>query len=141
MNSYLDKMSEILLAHGATLDKFEGDGIMAFFGDPTSRGEKEDAVRCAQMALEMQARAIEMGIDSGICTVGNFGSENQMVYTIRGRALNTASRLEAAAEPGRILVSQNVVDRIGERIPCTPKGEIRLRGIDRALSTYWIPAS
>ncbi len=89
---------------------------MAFFGDPTSRGEKEDAVRCAQMALEMQARAIEMGTPSGwestlgSCTVGNFGSESQMVYTIIRMAVNTASSLEAAAEPGRVLVSQSVVD-------------------------------
>jgi class 3 adenylate cyclase len=88
LNRYLNEMSNILLSYGGTLDKFEGDGIMAFFGDPTSRGEREDAKNCVLMAIEMQKKAAEMGIpvrigiDTGLCTVGNFGSDRWTIPSL-----------------------------------------------------------
>jgi adenylate cyclase len=144
LNGYLNEMSKILLAHGGTLDKFEGDGVMAFFGDPTSEGESEDATRCLKMAIEMQEKAakmgidVRMGIDSGLCTVGNFGSDEQMDYTIIGQIVNTASRLESSCEPGRILVTQAVKDLVGNEILFIPHGDIQLPGIERDLTAYWV---
>jgi class 3 adenylate cyclase len=85
-------MSEIAFRFGGTVDKVIGDSIMVFFGDPESRGVQSDAVRCVSMAIAMrkamqelqlrwQAEGIEqptglrMGINSGVCKVGNFGTE------------------------------------------------------------------
>ena len=118
LNHYLTEMSEIALAHGATIDKYVGDAILIFFGDPETRGVKEDAVACVKMALAMRKRIAElqstwqasgiddplrcrMGINTGVCTVGNFGSEDRMDYTIVGADVNLAARLETACPPAR----------------------------------------
>lgn len=99
LNHYLTEMSRIAHQFGATIDKYVGDAIMMFFGDPETRGVKEDALACVRMALGMQERMSEfaetwrnagietplrcrIGIHTGICTVGNFGSEDRMAYTI-----------------------------------------------------------
>ena len=116
LNQYLTEMSNIALEYGATIDKYVGDAILMFFGDPESRGVREDAVACVKMALAMQKRIGELakvwrdlgiepplrcriGIHTGYCTVGNFGSEDRMDYTIVGGAVNLASRLEHEAPP------------------------------------------
>ena len=124
LNFYLNEMSQIALKHGATIDKYIGDAIMIFFGDPESFGIEEDARRCVAMAVEMQQRMAELwgywgkhfglkkdleirvGINTGYCTVGNFGSEDRLDYTVVGAAVNLASRLESAATPSGILVSE-----------------------------------
>ena len=117
LNHYLTEMSKIASQYGATIDKYIGDAIMMFFGDPESRGVKQDALACVKMALAMQKRVVELadiwrnagieiplrcriGIHTGYCTVGNFGSEDRMDYTIIGGAVNLASRLEHEAPPG-----------------------------------------
>ena len=99
-----------------------GDAILAFFGDPETKGVKEDAVACVNMAIAMQRRMRELqfewrdvglekpfqlriGINTGYCTVGNFGSEDRMDYTIVGNEVNLASRLQSHADLGGILVS------------------------------------
>src|SRR6185295_14197620 len=122
LNHYLTEMSRIALDYGATIDKYVGDAIVMFFGDPESRGIKEDALACVTMALAMQGRMCELaqvwrdagmetplrcriGIHTGYCTVGNFGSEDRMDYTIIGGAVNLASRLEHEAQPGTVLIS------------------------------------
>ena len=103
LNNYLDEMAKIALKWGGTLDKFIGDAIMVFFGDPEFIDDRTHALRAAHMALEMRKRLrelrldwldsgvsqplhIRMGINTGYCTVGNFGSENRMDYTIIGGA-------------------------------------------------------
>ncbi|MGK0290220.1 MAG: adenylate cyclase, partial [bacterium] len=122
LNQYLNEMSEIALKYGGTLDKFIGDAIMIFFGDPETKGMQEDALTCARMAIEMRKRMeelrsewitkgvdvplhIRIGINTGYCTVGNFGSESRLDYTIIGGQVNLASRLETNAEPDQILIS------------------------------------
>ncbi|MDX1488974.1 MAG: PAS-domain containing protein, partial [Acidiferrobacterales bacterium] len=115
LNHYLSEMSKIALQYGATIDKYIGDAMMLFFGDPESRGVKEDAVRCVEMAMAMQDRMRELervwrdrgiekpfqmriGINTGFCTVGNFGSEDRMDYTIVGNEVNLAARLQSVHE-------------------------------------------
>ena len=122
LNHYLTEMSAIALSYGATIDKYVGDAIVIFFGDPETRGVNKDALACVEMAIAMRKRMRELqdvwrasgierplqcriGINTGYCTVGNFGSEDRMDYTIIGGGVNLASRLEAAATPGEILVS------------------------------------
>ncbi len=155
LNNYLEEMSQIALKHGATIDKFIGDAIMLFFGDPESRGEKEDAVACVSMALEMRERIrelqkiwldrgvsepfhIRMGINTGYCTVGNFGSNERMDYTIIGSQVNLASRLESSAEPDQILISHETYSYIKDSIYCKKMEEIKVKGIHYDVQTYQV---
>jgi class 3 adenylate cyclase len=115
-NEYFTEMSKIALAHGGTIDKFIGDAMLIFFGDPETLGDADDAKACLRMAVEMQQRIaglnakwrnagieypfrVRMGINTGFCNVGNFGSNDRMDYTIIGAEANLAARLQSIAEP------------------------------------------
>jgi len=158
LNSYLNEMSQIALKHGGTIDKFVGDAILIFFGDPETRGEKEDAKACALMALEMRDRMkhlrkiwedqgitnpleVRIGINTGFCNVGNFGSEDRLDYTIIGGEVNLASRLESNAMTGQILISQETYALIKKHIVCEKKDEIKVKGIAHKIQTYQVVGS
>jgi len=153
LNEYLTEMSNIALKHGATIDKYVGDAILIFFGDPESRGVTEDALACVRMAIEMQERMKQlqevwrragiskpmkcrMGIHTDYCTVGNFGSEDRLDYTIIGRGVNTASRLESLSTPGSILISFETWSQVKDHIKCAENGEVTVKGIAYPVSTY-----
>jgi class 3 adenylate cyclase/HAMP domain-containing protein len=153
LNNYLDEMSQIALRHGATIDKFIGDAVVAFFGDPESKGAKEDALACVTMALEMRSRIhelrkewtnrgvaepfhIRMGINTGFCTVGNFGSLDRMEYTIIGSQVNLASRLESAAEVDQILISYETYALVKDVVYCEKREPIVAKGISEPVPTY-----
>ncbi|MEH6580201.1 MAG: response regulator [Amphritea sp.] len=144
LNHYLNEMATIALRYDGTLDKFIGDSVMVFFGDPQSQGRQQDAIACVRMAMEMQRRAQELGIpvrigiSSGDCTVGNFGSEDRMEYTIVGQVVNAAARLEQHSEPGRILIGSTTYELVKDEIGCELRGEIHVKGIARDLMTYWV---
>lgn len=153
LNNYFTEMSQIALKYGGTIDKFVGDSIMIFFGDPTSRGAREDTLACVAMAIDMRKHMkilrqkwtsqgirtpleIRMGITTGYCTVGNFGADNRMDYTIIGKEVNLASRLESLAEAGEILVSYETFSLIKDKIMCRDKGEITVKGFARPVPIY-----
>jgi len=153
LNKYLNEMSKIALDHGGTIDKYIGDAIMIFFGDPESLGEREDAVACVKMAIAMKKKLAEMrrewdvlgvtkplhvrmGVNTGFCTVGNFGSEERLDYTIVGGSVNLASRLESAAQVDEILISEDTFSLIKDVIACKPKEKIRVKGIAYPIMTY-----
>lgn len=153
LNEYLTEMAKIALKHGATIDKYIGDAIMIFFGDPTSRGVQEDALACVRMAIEMRTRLKELaviwesrgfsehlitrtGIHTGFCTVGNFGSEAHMDYTIIGGAVNLASRLEHAAQPGTILISHDTYSLVHKEFHCLEHQTLQLKGMAYPVKTY-----
>lgn len=155
LNHYLNEMAEIALKYGGTIDKFIGDAVMVFFGDPESKGVQEDALACVQMAIDMRTRMealrrewstegvasplhIRIGINTGHCTVGNFGSENRLDYTIIGGKVNLASRLETNAAPDQILISHSTYTLIKEKIACEKRGEIQVKGIAHPVQTYQI---
>ncbi|MDN3650161.1 adenylate/guanylate cyclase domain-containing protein [Reinekea marina] len=155
INTYLTEMSRIVMKHGGTIDKFIGDAIMVFFGDPETKGVKKDAEACVSMAIEMRRHMkvlrqrwkaqgikhpleIRMGINTGYCTVGNFGAETRMDYTLLGKEVNLASRLESASEPGEILVSYETYSLIQDRILCKEKGQIRAKGFSRPVPVYQV---
>jgi len=143
LNNYFNEMAIIVTRYGGTLDKYIGDAIMVFFGAPDALGEREDAVRCVEMARAMLSRAEELGIpvrvgiSSGECTVGNFGSELQMGFTIIGKEVNVASRLEGESAPGQILISESTYELIKDDVQCTANAEINVKGLQRSLMTYW----
>ncbi len=153
LNHYLTEMSQIAFAHGATIDKYVGDAILVFFGDPETRGVREDALACVRMAMKMRERMkelqdqwhrsgidkplqVRMGIHTGYCTVGNFGSEDRLDYTIIGGAVNIASRLEAMAAPGQILISYETRANVEDRVECAEHGEIDVKGIAYPVKVY-----
>ncbi|MCW5745230.1 MAG: PAS-domain containing protein [Alphaproteobacteria bacterium] len=153
LNHYLTEMSRIALAHGATIDKYIGDAMLLFFGDPESRGVKEDAKACVLMALAMQRRMreleqewrnrglerpfrIRMGISTGFCTVGNFGSQDRMDYTIIGNEVNLAARLESAAEPGSILLAHETNALVSDLVLTEEQPPITAKGFLRPINTY-----
>ena len=153
LNHYLNEMSIIALNHGATIDKFIGDAILIFFGDPKSKGIKEDAINCIKMSLEMikkieelegywQDRGItkpfrvRIGIHTGFCTVGNFGSDERMDYTIIGGTVNTASRIESKANPNEIWISEETYLLIKSDIECQKQEPIIAKGISKPIEIY-----
>lgn len=157
LNRYLTEMSKIADHHGGTVDKFIGDAIVIFFGDPESRGTAEDARACLAMAAEMQHRVAElnaewrqqgihtpfevrMGINTGYCDVGNFGSEGRMEYTIIGAEANLASRLQAIAEPGQIVLSYESYALVRDRVDAQPLPSIRIKGFERMI-VPWVVQS
>jgi class 3 adenylate cyclase len=155
LNHYLTEMSAIALQHGATIDKYIGDAMLLFFGDPDSKGVKEDARACVLMAIAMQRRMrdldhewrarglerpfrIRMGISTGFCTVGNFGSPDRMDYTIIGNEVNLAARLEAVAEPGSILLAHETNALVRDIVLTEEQPPITVKGFQRPISTYKI---
>ncbi len=158
INTYLSEMSTIALKYGGTIDKFIGDAVMIFFGDPETRGETEDAVRCVKMAISMQKRAdelkelwrsrgisqpleVRMGIDTGYCTVGDFGSEQRLDYTVFGSPVNLASRLEHDANPNEIKISESTYLLVQDKINCTQLEDIMPKGFARPVGVYRVNAT
>ncbi|HVZ45644.1 MAG TPA: adenylate/guanylate cyclase domain-containing protein [Ramlibacter sp.] len=153
LNSYFSEMSKIVAEHGGTLDKFIGDAMVVFFGDPSTRGVKEDALQCVRMAVAMQRRMAELqslwrqmgsdkcfeircGINTGICDVGNFGSDYRMDYTIIGAEVNKAARLEQAAEPGGILISRETWVLVREEFAADQLAPVALKGFPEPVDAF-----
>ena len=146
LNLYLETMTTIALEYGATIDKYIGDGIMLFFGDPETDGIEADAIKCVKMALDMlkeldnlsdrweryglkEPLQMRIGIDTGFATVGNFGSESRLDYTAIGSAVNRASRLEEAADNGSIYISQDTHALVKGAIDAEQLPKIELKGL------------
>lgn len=155
LNQYLTEMSNIALKYGATIDKYIGDAILIFFGDPHTLGQTEDAVACVKMSLEMLEKIEELkyqfsndgivsnfqvriGINTGFCTVGNFGSADRMDYTIIGSPVNLAARLQSASEANQMLISHETYSLIKHAFNCTRKKDIDAKGFDKPIPTYQV---
>jgi class 3 adenylate cyclase len=153
LNTYLNDMSKIALKYGGTIDKFIGDSVMVFFGDANTQGAKKDAVAAVSMAIAMRKHMkvlrqhwraqgidkpleIRMGINTGYCTVGNFGADTRMDYTIIGREVNLASRLEGAAESGEILMSNETYSLTKDVVMARDKGQINVKGFSRPVQIF-----
>lgn len=153
INSYLSAMSTIALEHGGTIDKFIGDAIVVFFGDPESRGDREDATACVSMALAMQEKMhdlndlwrnqgltkpmhVRMGVNTGYCTVGNFGSEQKLDYTVLGSPVNMAARLQALAKPDRVVISESTYLLLEDLVEAEKLEQVTLKGFMRPINTY-----
>lgn len=152
LNTYMHCMTLIANKHGAVLDKFIGDGMVCFFGEPSSRGPRQDALDCVAMAIDMRREMrtlrqkwrllgfeglyIRVGISTGYCHVGNFGSNNRLSYTLIGKEANLASRLEAVAGKGEIYISESTHDYIAHDFDCEYAGAFQLKGFDNKMSAW-----
>jgi class 3 adenylate cyclase len=153
INSYLSEMSAIAIECGGTIDKFIGDAVLIFFGDPESEGEEEDALKCAEMAIRMMKRVgelnkhwkklgvvngmkVRMGISTGFCTVGNFGSDLRLDYTVLGSPVNLAARLQTIAEENTILIDGYTKDLINSHVNTKYLEDITPKGFARPIPLY-----
>jgi adenylate cyclase len=141
LNKYFSAMTDIIFAHGGTLDKYLGDGLMALFGAPTAT--PEDAKNALNAAVAMQRRilgineelraegfqeiGVGIGLHTGEATVGYIGSERRSEYTAIGDTVNTASRLESNSKAGQILLSAETARAAGNRYPLTPRDPISVK--------------
>ncbi|MGP4732754.1 MULTISPECIES: adenylate/guanylate cyclase domain-containing protein [unclassified Psychrobacter] len=154
LNTYMHCMTSIADKHGAVLDKFIGDGMVCFFGEPNSRGSRQDALDCVAMAIDMRREMrtlrqkwrlmgfeglyIRVGITTGYCHVGNFGSSSRLSYTIIGKEANLASRLESCAGKDQILVSESTYDYICHNYECEHVAAFCLKGIDEKVDAWQV---
>jgi class 3 adenylate cyclase/CHASE3 domain sensor protein len=152
LNQYFAVMTDVVFRHGGTLDKYVGDGILSFFGDPILF--EDHAERAVATALEMRGRLkalrarwmehldeelnVGIGISTGYVTVGNIGSETRTEYTVIGNHVNLASRLAQIAEPNQILVSERTYAAVQRRVEATPLDEISLEGLQRPVRIFEI---
>ncbi len=151
LNRYLDMLSDVVLSHGGTIDKFVGDAVVAFWGAPISR--PDDGRRAVEAAVAMHQAGetfrqsvpdgvppigrTRVGLHWGEAIVGNFGGEGRIQYTALGDAMNTAARLESANKQTgtNVLVSGPVVERAGLDI-FRPLGRVVLSGRASALEIH-----
>lgn len=150
LNEYFGVMVEIVFHHGGTVDKFIGDGLMVFFGDPEP--QPDHAVRCVRCAAQMQ-RALDamrvewqsrgdiqlharIGINTGVVVVGNMGSNRRLSYTVLGAAVNLAQRLESNAGPDGILISERTHELIRAAFHTRPLGPIPIKGLAHSIPAF-----
>lgn len=153
LNTYFETMTEIAERHGGTVDKFLGDGMMAFFGAPTAKGDQADARAAVTMALEMQRALpelnemwlshggrrnleVRMGIHTGYASVGDFGSPTRKTYSAIGLQVNIASRVQDQCKPGAVLVTDSTWTLIRHHFDGTDEGEFSLKGIHYPVRCY-----
>jgi adenylate cyclase len=150
LNEYFSTMADIILKNKGTLDKYIGDGILAFFGAPVKREEHADlAVRTAiEMITQLEVLnkklaldnplEIGIGIHSGDAVVGNIGSKLKMEYTIIGDTVNTASRIEGLTKELKagILITEATFSRLTATYNIVPEREITLRGKTKPILIY-----
>jgi len=128
LNEYFTRFTDVIFDHGGTLDKYLGDGIMAVFGAPISKGN--DAASAVQTAVAIQKLVQELnhdatargwprlrvgvGVNTGVVTAGNIGSPRRLDYTVIGDAVNVAARLMANATGGQVLITQTTAAELGD---------------------------
>ncbi len=155
LNEYLTEMNLIVNNYRGTLAQVIGDALYVFFGAPESSTDQDHAVRCVKMAIDMQNKMkalnerwfeegvdevlqIRCGINTGMVTVGGYGSSERKEYTAMGMQTNIAARLEQACEPGGILISHTTWALVKDEISCSEQGKINVKGLQRPIRAYGI---
>ena len=150
LNEYFEQMVEQIFRYEGTLDKFMGDGIMAFWGAPVLR--PDDAIRSVQCALDqMEALgrfnrrlidedhpplAVGIGIHTGPLVAGYVGSSKALSYTVIGDTANTSARLCGAALAGQIIISESTLSRLGSRFEYDELPPAHLKGKEKPLRIF-----
>lgn len=154
LNMYLNEMSEVIIAMGGTIDKFEGDAILSFFG--VNKSMKDHAQRCCRAALRMQKMErilnaqlrnekllkqdlfTRFGINTGDMIIGNIGSLKRMEYTIIGSNVNIAARIEEINKKydTSILISESTYNLIKDDFVVKEIDSVQLRGLKKEVKIY-----
>jgi class 3 adenylate cyclase len=155
LNEYLREMTALAISNGGTLENSMGDGLLVIYGAPVAKDERVqamDAVRCAlgmrstvdTLAEELRGRGIpaslqiRVGINTGHCTLGVFGSEIMRAYKAMGFTVNIAARLQAAAEPGTILCGFRTYALVEGRVRAVPREPLSVKGTARPVEAWEI---
>lgn len=153
LNEYFSCMNGIIEDYEGTLANITGDALFIFFGAPDRTHDRDHALRCVRMAIEMQQKMsqlrqkwfnegiehplqIRCGINTGMATVGSFGSRQRSEYSAMGMQVNLASRLETACKPGGILISHSTWALVNDRIDTLPHATIEVKGFSRPVRVY-----
>lgn len=155
LNDYLREMTAVAVSHGGTLDNYIGDGLMVIFGAPRLDEESVQAWAAVQAAFEMKNRAEELttairergipadlrvrvGVNTGHCTVGVFGSDILRAYKAVGFAVNVAARLQSEAEPGTVLAGFRTYALVKDRVKAEQREPLTLKGAARPVEAWEI---
>jgi adenylate cyclase len=153
LNEYFSEMTGIAQKHGGTVDELSGDAILILFGAPQATSDKDHALRAVRMASEMQQTMaglndrwskagitetlqVRMGINTGVVTIGDFGSKDRMKYAALGKHVNLAARIQTHCEPGKVLISHATWLLVNDQVQGTPKGEREFKGINKPVPIY-----
>ncbi|MEK9928221.1 MAG: adenylate/guanylate cyclase domain-containing protein [Halieaceae bacterium] len=150
LNRYLGRMTDIILEYGGTIDEFLGDAVLAVFGAPKEQpDDTERALRCAvamqaamdeinQANLEDDLPELMMAIalNTGSVVAGNIGSERRSKYGFVGHAMNVTSRIEDAAGPGEVLISESTRAKLPNALVVGDRRELSAKGIEEALVVF-----
>jgi class 3 adenylate cyclase len=153
LNEYFSCMNDIIQKYEGTLANITGDALFVFFGAPDITSDRDHALRCVQMAIDMQRKMAELqqkwfhegleyplqircGINTGMATVGSFGSRRRSEYSAMGMQVNLASRLETACQPGKILISHATWALVHDQIDCQADKIIEVKGFSRPVRVY-----
>lgn len=153
VNDYLTAMSQIVAGHGGTVNEFAGDGFMALFGAPDELTPEDQALSAVRAAAALQAHipalnaawatlgvptplAMRIGINTGVLSVGSFGSDGRMTYTAIGLETNIAARIQSSCEPGGILMSETTWQLVNDQITCEPRGEVTCKGVRHPVRVH-----
>lgn len=153
LHDYFTEMSAIARKHGGTVDDLIGDAVLVFFGAPDFTDDHDHALRAVRMAVEMQEAmaplnqrwasagipetlTVRMGINTGVATVGNFGSAERTKYTALGKQVNIAARIQSQCQPGKVLLGHATWLLVRDEITCSPKGELELKGLHKPMPAY-----
>lgn len=158
LNELFTRMTDVVFDHGGTLDKYLGDGLLAVFGAPISKGK--DAANAVGAAIAIQKLLLELnrdsaarqwpelkvgiGVSTGLVTAGNIGSPRRLDYTVVGDTVNVASRLVSHAAGGQILITQSTFSELGSGLHCAPMPPLVVKGKSQPLSVYivrWMGAA
>jgi class 3 adenylate cyclase/CheY-like chemotaxis protein len=154
LDDYLSDMTEVIFRHQGTINKFMGDGIMVFFGDPIPQPDHQlRALTCAvemrDRALALQARLhsrlpapfwIGMGIHTGTATVGNLGTGQQLDYTAIGSAVNLAARLQGLSLNNEVIASATAYEPVRDRLVIRNERKETIRGFAHPITVAEIVA-
>jgi len=152
LNEYLSEMTDIIISHGGTIDKYEGDAIMAFYGAPHPYVDHE--LRACMAAIDMKKRLrelqehwrsigqhelfVRMGMNTGMAVVGNMGSTMRMDYTAMGDSVNLASRLEGANKVygTTAMISENTYVAVKDHVETRKLDLIRVVGKTEPIGIF-----
>lgn len=153
INDYVASLAELIDRHGGTVTEFAGDGMMAIFGAP-DEADPEDQVRATLAAATefhaslpgwsqrwyrlgitrpLQAR---VGLNTGVVSVGTFGSSLRATYTGIGLQMNIAARIQSHADPGTTLLSSTSWHLVKDEVSCEPHGEVMVKGVHFPIEMY-----
>ena len=153
MNEYLGSVAEIFDNNGGTLTDFAGDGVMALFGAPDEMEPRDQVLAAVSAARALQAALPEwsrrwyalgidqdlqarVGINTGVISIGTFGSAVRATYTGFGLQTNIASRIETQCKPGSILLSKTSWALVSDTVACQSFGEVEVKGVHFPIAMY-----